>query len=233
MTQIVVNHITRMTEPRICVAGIEVNSKQHLRPVTDAANPLTTELLVESGGPFEIGAEVDLGETEARPNPPETEDHDFDPEATEGLGRLEPAKYWELLEGVSVDSLAEAFGPELERRKKSYAIVKGHGQSSLACVRPPGEVGIRVNTFGKLRVTYREGDGAPASIAVTDLRLFEADQKEPRRKLVRRLAERIESGVIVLLMFGLARAFTAGGDDTERHWLQVNGICLEDDPLVL
>jgi hypothetical protein len=31
-------------------------------------------------------------------------------------------------------------------------------------------------------------------------------------------------------MFGLARAFVARGDDCERHWLQLNGICLEDRP---
>jgi hypothetical protein len=34
----------------------------------------------------------------------------------------------------------------------------------------------------------------------------------------------------VLLMVGLARAWRAAGDDLERHWLQVNGICLEDQP---
>ena len=30
---------------------------------------------------------------------------------------------------------------------------------------------------------------------------------------------------------GLARAFVATGDASERHWLQVNGICMEDRPL--
>lgn len=32
-------------------------------------------------------------------------------------------------------------------------------------------------------------------------------------------------------MFGLARAWQKPGDDEERHWLQVNGLCLEDAPL--
>jgi len=32
-------------------------------------------------------------------------------------------------------------------------------------------------------------------------------------------------------MLGLARAFQKPGDDCERHWLQVNGICMTDRPL--
>jgi uncharacterized protein (DUF488 family) len=32
-------------------------------------------------------------------------------------------------------------------------------------------------------------------------------------------------------MLGLARAFLKDGDDRERHWLQVNGICMADRPL--
>lgn len=32
-------------------------------------------------------------------------------------------------------------------------------------------------------------------------------------------------------MLGLARAFQRSDDDSERHWLQVNGICMADRPL--
>jgi hypothetical protein len=37
-------------------------------------------------------------------------------------------------------------------------------------------------------------------------------------------------GVGVYVMFGLSRGFPAAGDDRPRHWLQVNGLCLEDRP---
>lgn len=30
-------------------------------------------------------------------------------------------------------------------------------------------------------------------------------------------------------MLGLARAYQAPHDDRERHWLQLNGLCLADD----
>jgi hypothetical protein len=41
----------------------------------------------------------------------------------------------------------------------------------------------------------------------------------------------MKSGVDVILMVGLTRPFQVKDDDDERHWLQVNGICLADRPL--
>src|SRR5262249_38600569 len=35
----------------------------------------------------------------------------------------------------------------------------------------------------------------------------------------------------VILSVGLARAFQASGDTARRHWLQVNNLHLEDDPV--
>ncbi len=32
-------------------------------------------------------------------------------------------------------------------------------------------------------------------------------------------------------MFGLAHPFKAGEDEPERHWLQLNGLCLADRPV--
>jgi hypothetical protein len=59
--QIVVNHLTRMRGERICVAGIDMQTGEHVRPTTSAAAPLTRRLLRSNGGPFEVGAVVDLG----------------------------------------------------------------------------------------------------------------------------------------------------------------------------
>jgi hypothetical protein len=41
----------------------------------------------------------------------------------------------------------------------------------------------------------------------------------------------MKRGIEVYLMLGLTRAFLKDGDDRERHWLQVNGICMADRPL--
>jgi hypothetical protein len=41
---------------------------------------------------------------------------------------------------------------------------------------------------------------------------------------------RLKRGVDAFLMLGLARAYLASNDDRERHWLQLNGLCLVDNP---
>jgi hypothetical protein len=41
----------------------------------------------------------------------------------------------------------------------------------------------------------------------------------------------LETGVPVILSVGLTRPFRRDGNDSARHWLQVNNIHLGDDPL--
>jgi hypothetical protein len=60
--RIVLNHLTRMEAPRICIAGIDPRANQHVRPITGHSNPLTRDLLAREGGPFAIGTLVELSE---------------------------------------------------------------------------------------------------------------------------------------------------------------------------
>jgi len=59
--RIVVNHLTRMDAPRICIAGIDPDAGRHIRPTTDHQHPLTRDLLASEGGPFALGALIELG----------------------------------------------------------------------------------------------------------------------------------------------------------------------------
>lgn len=67
-------------------------------------------------------------------------------------------------------------------------------------------------------------------LPVTDLRLYEEDQKTPRAQLVADVDRRIRAGTKVILAVGLARAWKKPGDPEQRHFLQVNNLHLEDEP---
>lgn len=126
--QIVINHLTRMrTQSRICIAGLDRQTFVHIRPVTPATDLITRSLLRENGGPVSIGAIVDIGTPRPQPTPPETEDHVFRTANARLVEQLGPDEYWELLQGVRVDTVDEAFGSELEARGRGYAIEKGKG----------------------------------------------------------------------------------------------------------
>lgn len=218
-----------MTAPRICVAGIDPHSGRHVRPITGLAHSLTRQRLVENGGVFQVGGIVDLGQTTANPSPPETEDHWFWPDRARFVERLTSSEYLELLDQVCVDDLNDLLGPELHRQGWKYAVDAGAGSASLGCLRVQRRVTLEVNEYGKLQI--RLDDVSPqAYLSVTDIRFVEADHRTLRTDVIEQVQARLRRGVSLRLMLGLARAFVATGDDTSRHWLQVNGLCLEDDP---
>jgi hypothetical protein len=226
VTQIIFNHITRMQSPRICIAGIEVDSKRHLRPVTAPDDLITRALLAEEGGPLQLGAGIELGPTKATPNRPETEDHFCRTANFEALGVLSDQEYLDLLTRVDEGDLGAAFGPGLRRNGKTYAMEPGDGEHSLAC--------IRANHGARLSIDFEKPYlrlPGQAKVRVTDVRFFESDQKTIRKGVIADVNARLGDGVGAFLMFGLSRPWARPGEDEELHWLQLNGICLEDSPL--
>jgi hypothetical protein len=227
--QIIVNHLTRMTsKSRICIAGVNAATLEHVRPVTPASELLTRELLRENDGPFGVGALVDIGEVQACPNPPETEDHSFMPTAASAVEDLDGDAYLELLREIGVADPGAGFGAELyEVRPGKFAVPAGKGDRSLAVMAlEQGELQMR---FGNLYL-HLEAPHAEADVRVTDVRFYEADHATIKAALVDDVNARLQEGIEAHLMMGLARPL----DDDEAgsvQWLMANGLCLADRPV--
>ena len=165
--RIVINHLTRMGAPRICVAGIDQTTEGHVRPTTPPSDPITRSLLEDHGGPFGLGAVVDLGSVRHTPSQPEAEDHQFSTVAATRVGRLDPGDYLELLERVCADDLESIFGSDLERRGRSFAIEAGHGTVSLGVLRVQKRSDLEIDGYGKLRFQFNDAE-EPAHLARCD-----------------------------------------------------------------
>lgn len=228
---IVLNHITRMRGTRICVAGLERRAARHVRPTSGPDEPLTRALLAERGGPFALGAAIDLGWVAPQPEVPESEDHRFSPAAARVVGRLDRHEYLHLLQQASREDLESLFGPALERHGHKLAVNAGAGSASLGVLRPQRRPELGVNRYGRAQVRLRDSEQPPLYVPVTDVRFVEEDHVTVKRAAVEDVGRRIRRGVDTLLMLGLSRAFRAKDGDPARHWLQVNGICLADRPL--
>lgn len=213
----------------ICVAGVDVNTLKHIRPVLRYGR-LTTSLLKHNGGPLEIGSIVDLGPTVYTGHAPEMEDHYFDPTKATWLFDDTPDDYWEFLNQVAQESLAAIFGPALEQWDESCTVDVGEGHASLGCLAPEERPWLYVDHRGTVRIVL-ECLTPSVDLSVTDLRLYERDQRTPRRDLVADVQSRLKAGVDAILSVGLTRPWRKQGDTAERHWLQLNNIHLEDDPL--
>ncbi len=227
--RILVNHLTRMQPGYICVAGIDLGTGTHVRPVLRHGR-LTTELLLKRGGPFELGCVADLGPTVHIGRAPEHEDHRFDPAAAFCLGSVPDDYFWNILSGSASDTLQGIFGRELVRHEKSCTVDIGKGRASLGCLAPRGRPSLYINHRGSVRISF-PWLSPPADLSVTDLRLYQEDHKTPRRTLVSHLQKKLRAGAGVILSVGLTRPWHKEGDTAARHWLQVNNIHLEGEPL--
>ena len=228
--KIIVNHLTRMRPGYICVAGIEVETGRHIRPVL--GRNLGTVLLARHGGPFDIGARVDLGHVQYAGHPPEIEDQRFEPRYALRHGTATPGEFWALLERVARPHLREIFGPALSLQGQGCVIAPGSGDASLGCLRALRPPLLRVNEQGKIRCLLPSRT-VTLDLGVTDLRLYsyEHGQYVPRPAVVEQVAARLERGVPAILSVGLGRPWQKLDESAPLHWLQVNNLHLEDDPL--
>jgi hypothetical protein len=212
-----------------CVAGVDVNTSRHIRPVLRRGR-LTIDLLSTGGGPFDVGSVVDLGPATYAGCAPELEDHRFDPSITRWLFEDDPDDYWGVLDRVARESLEEIFGSALELWDESGTVDVGEGRASLGCLKPEKQPWLYVDHRGTVRLVL-DYMMPSVDLSVNDLRLYERDGRTPRRDRVQSVQKRLEAGVETILSVGLTRPWRKRNDDAERHWLQLNNIHLKDNPL--
>ncbi len=227
--RIVVNHITRMAPGYMCVAGINTADGTHVRPVLQGRR-LSVSSLRRVGGPFDIASIVELGRTKAVGEPPEVEDQLFELRNARRMGALRGDDFWNLLEQTTRPDLESLFGRELKAQGRTCAVDIGDGSASLGCLQPADRPMFRLE-YGRLRIELADPRFGRLSLPVTDFRLFNRDQETPRQEIVESINVRISGGIPVILSVGLTRSWQRPDDNQSRHWLQINNIHLQDDPV--
>ncbi len=214
----------------ICVAGTDPRTGRQVRPVLHHGC-FTRDFLRHNGGPFEIGAEVDLGATTYVGRAPAWEDHRIDPRNLRHFRRLGPTEFWAVLVKTSQPSLTAIFGSALERctRDRSCTTAEKHGAASLGHLCPARSAVIITNFLGRARATLHEGSHE-FEISVTDFRLYRSDHQTPRLKLIENVSSRLQT-VPAILAVGLTRLYQKSPNEQASHWLQLNNIHLQHDPL--
>lgn len=177
-----------------------------------------------------MGALLDIGDATPEPSPPEVEDHGFKTANIRHIDDLGSQQFIELMQSVCDQSIETAFGHALQPVGKGYAADEGCGKRSLAVVRAQNPPTLYVDGFRKLRIYLPDLDPAP-HLSVADVRFVEPDHKTIRTTVWQNVNKRLEAGIEAFLMLGLPRATTMPSDDRSRHWLQLNGLCLVDDPV--
>ena len=231
--RLLINHLTRMHGGHICLAGVDLHTRRHVRPIL-ANDLLPFYLLARYGGPFEMARIVELGAARPLPVPPHVEDYVFVPARVKFERPAAAHEFWALLEELHRTCLREIFGQAIrEVGHRRYATELGEGGVSLGILRPaaPPELYVTRSCDGKQQIRMRLRDGEMAvDAAVTDLRLFGDDHATPEAARVSAASQWIANSKDVLLSVGLTRKFRSSADATYRHWLQVNNIHLKENP---
>ncbi len=233
---IVINHLTRMKPPSICMAGIDESTGRHVRPMLGDWKKIPNTVLAEHGGPVRIGARVDLGFTRATPTPPEIEDHEFQLNRLRFLEMVDAGAFWAMQERLAKTELRAVFGDELRAiGARGCGLPQGRGAASLGCFSPKRPPVLfarhRPDRPPQVRMILTDGE-FHVDAGVTDLRLYEADLLTPREHVCRYIADGIRRRVRVILAMGLCRAFAKTPLDDPMHYVQVNNVFIECDPLL-
>jgi len=231
--EIVISHLTRMHGGHICVAGIDVQTRQHVRPVLSSGG-IPSHMLAKYGGPFEMARIIDLGRPRPKPSKPHVEDHVFAVSRVKVRRTASSHEFWNLLHELAKMRLREIFGSELRAVGNSrYGTDLGCGVASLGCLRPqaPPELYLASGRQGRSQVRIRLSDGEiQADVGVTDLRLCKDDHATIDADKVRGVAKWICDSQCVLLGVGLTRKFRPSEKTGYVHYLQVNNIHLDEEP---
>ncbi len=222
--RIVINHLTRMQAGFICVAGIDLHTLRHVRPVL--GSQLRSELLSEHGGPFALRRIVDLGTTHFVGSVPEIEDRQFNSEQVRVAGDMSEPEFHALLASLAEDELLKLFGPELENWRTTCVIPARRGLRSLGVLRAkvlklhlePGRDGLP-----RVRIAV-ETDRGDLRLPVTGIDFYSADHLTPNADYVAAMGEKVASQAETLLAVGLSRPYRGNSDEAPRHWLQVNNV---------
>jgi len=215
-----------MYNGHICVAGIERGTLRHVRPVL-RANGIPAGMLALNGGPFAVGAVVDLGDVIPCGRAPEVEDCYFALDDVRKVGDVSGADLWSMLARAALDDLQAIFGDMLAPppgMPRSLATPEGQGRASLGVWRPAGGLSVELSDGGRLRLGTTVA-GVSKSFAITDTRLYQPDMTTPDSIAVATLRQRLGSADEVLVCVGLGRAWAPEDADLPRmHWMQVNGV---------
>src|SRR5919205_1289464 len=92
---IVVDHLARLDDGSVVVAGIDGNH-DHIAPLRTTA--WDTAATTRGGGPFGIGETVDMGSPPGGGPPPVVEERRVEEGRFPRLGRLRDGEFWSLLE---------------------------------------------------------------------------------------------------------------------------------------
>lgn len=218
---IIVTDLTRFRDrERVCIAGIDKDSGECIRPMPYVARSECERMNVLPGAKLRGDFTPSPGRTG-----PHQEDYRY--ENLRFLGPSSSREFKNALEQHLYESVEEGFEIALNNSQKH--IPTNHDvQRSIITVRvPPSGIKIVEDLFrpGKIKLNFRDLSSRELRyIAITDLGFHEYALLHHSHNELRTINGMIRNQEEVYLRIGLSREYQPPHDERNGYWLQVNGI---------
>jgi len=225
-TSLVITDVTRMQEGRVCIAGYDKNGKC-VRPVLPPSG-IYERTLYSQGRPIVFPfAVVEYDLLHSTPQPPHTEDCQYDPTSVRFVERLDEKRKQEILTRTLFQSVKAIFEVPVYS-DYGYYIMEGQGPRSLGTIRPRQVIrAIYEQSFEKwdYRIVFVDGEATTYRLKVTDLAWqyyceYQRQSGRDPKEIASDLTTALESSQIYLRI-GLARRWEKFPD---RCFIQMTGV---------
>jgi hypothetical protein len=224
--KLLITQVTRMSVGSVCVAGLNLESGDHARPVRPGAKHLNLDDWDRYGGPFGIGSVVELSGVARAGTAPHVEDVQFSHAARTSTVSLPDLS--RALESLAETSLGSIFGLDPQPptgESQALAVPQGQGSASLGVWSPGSVHDVRVVREAVRMIVACAG--RLCDLQVNDASLYSCDDGEwtvSKSAVAEYRARALQSGGGPILCVGLTRAFDQYGRDVPRHYVQVNAM---------
>lgn len=213
--------VTAMSGQHVCVAGIDLKTRQQVR----LASPQPTRTTIRTLGDLAPGDVLSVEWKAERPvTRPHVEDCRWDRNAARKTGQMQFEEIISLLDRLAFDSIEEAFGPPwFEGYSGNHAWHPAQGQRPLATVRTKS-VNIKEDADDRIRVDLEDASGRRwCSIPLQDLqtKLHRVSCADCQTNYVANVRRAFEGSALVRV--GLTRPYVHP-DQPVACWLQVTNV---------
>lgn len=216
-----------MSGDAVCVAGIDLASKQTLR----LNEPQPTRRILAALGGLAPGDIVDVNAQHlARPEAPHVEDGHWMPRSLKKIGTMSAEKVQALAQPTTFASLEAAFGtpaPRTGGRNRGWPL--HGGERSLASL-SVAYIRFMVDVRGKVRAAFKDASGDYwEGVPFQDLsvRTHETSCMDCKSSALDHIKRDFEANAAVIRV-GLTRGFAASSDQPGLCWLQVTNVLARD-----
>jgi len=219
LRKIIITDLTRFSTPeKVCVAAVDVDTGECLRPMPYFGSATVAKLNIHPGAMLE-------GEITIKANAQNPHIEDASHKNLRYIGVASSEQFKAILDQTLATSVAAGFGVSFHESQKHIPVGVLAACSIITMKVSPLSLEIHEDQYqpGKVKASFSDGAGHSFHyLSITDRGFFDYAKRHQDDGELRKVQDFILTQDEVYLRIGVGRRWSVG--DRDGYWLQVNGI---------